>query len=108
MPVLDCSVKNCNYNKSYACCLEDINVEGHEANVPNSTACGSFKQDSDQTTSSTNEDMYPQPVVEIDCEAENCTFNEECKCAADHIKIEGNHAEHYTETECSSFSCDRE
>ena len=104
MPVLDCSVKTCYYNKSYACCLEDIKVDGSEATVPNLTACGSFKEEKEQMKNSEDKDMKPQPVVDVDCEAEKCDFNESCKCSADHITIAGKHAEHYTETECSSFT----
>lgn len=106
MPVLACSVSNCYYNKSNSCCRENISVEGMHATKPNSTACGSFREKKDTTTNSCKCEQNPQPVVEIQCDAQKCCFNDECRCTADHISIAGQGACHYSETECSSFNCD--
>lgn len=106
MPILECSVRSCFYNKSSECCLDHIEVEGSEANVPNSTACGSFRENSDTMTNSNKADLVPEPVVNIKCQATKCCFNQDCDCNADHISVAGDGANHFTETECASFYCE--
>lgn len=104
MPVLDCSVKNCYYNREKKCCLDGIHVEGDNVNDPEETACGSFKsQDEGSYTSACHCGMAPENKLRVQCEAETCTFNDDKMCAANHIGIEGNGAKTYGETECGSF-----
>lgn len=104
MPILDCSVDTCYYNKSRRCCRDEIQVEGKDAMSCNATACGSFKETiTDRVSSSCHCDEGPETTLGVECEAQNCIFNDACVCYAEHIGIAGKGAEHYTETECGSF-----
>lgn len=105
MPILDCSVKNCIHNMESRCQLEQIKVEGSNATNSDSTACGSFRlrRNADSYSNSTH---LPNPENDVKCAAENCCFNENLKCHADHIDIAGNGACDCGETLCQSFRCD--
>lgn len=105
MPVLDCSVTNCYYNKEKMCCRGGINVEGEDAEVKDATACGSFRERKDDGYSNNCKcEEPPEQRSDIDCEAEKCMFNQECKCMADHIQIHGSGATCTSETMCASFN----
>jgi len=104
MPILDCNVDTCYYNKSNQCCREEIEVEGQDAESSNATACGSYKDSkTDRYSSSCHTEDEPETTLGVGCEAVKCIFNEAMKCNAEHIGIAGKGAEHYTETECASF-----
>ncbi|MGN0382752.1 MAG: DUF1540 domain-containing protein [Eubacterium sp.] len=104
MPILDCSVSTCYYNKQNQCCLGDIKVEGESATNSERTACNSFRERGEDTYSNTcGCGIEPETVIQVDCDAIKCVYNEDRKCKADHIGIAGAGAKHYTETECSSF-----
>lgn len=105
MPILNCAVKNCYYNKEKKCCLDGIRVEGSTADTVNSTACGSFREQKSETYSNAacHCGMEPETKVTVQCEAVKCMFNSDKRCSADHIGIAGDGAKHYTETECGSF-----
>ena len=104
MPILNCSVQNCYYNKEKKCCLDGIRVEGSTADTVNSTACGSFKEQGEGSyTSNCHCGMSPETKLQVQCEAVKCTFNDDKRCCADRIGIEGNGAKHYTETACGTF-----
>lgn len=102
MPILDCSVKNCIHNTDSKCQLEQIKVEGSQANDPTSTACGSFElRRSDASYS--NCAHTADPTSDIKCEATHCKFNDNMKCHADHISIGFTNACTCGETACESF-----
>lgn len=104
MPVLDCSVRSCYYNKENKCCLDGIHVEGHTAEKSIHTACGSFRAgDKDNYSNSCGCDRAPRNQADIKCDAVKCEFNECEKCTAKHIGIAGDGAKTSRETECSSF-----
>lgn len=44
MTVLNCSVKNCYYNKNSKCCRDGISVGGTDATIKDATYCGDFKE----------------------------------------------------------------
>lgn len=104
MPILDCSVRNCFYNKENKCCLDGIKVEGTAAEISSATACGSFKEKmGDRLTNNCSCSDEPTTHSSVDCLAENCVFNERYVCHADHIGIEGSNACKCEDTECASF-----
>lgn len=104
MPVLDCSVKTCYNNKNSQCCLNGIKVEGSHADTSSSTLCASFeKRAEDSFSNSYKTERDPQTVLDIDCKAHKCVFNESSKCHAAHIGIAGNGAKVDEQTECASF-----
>lgn len=42
---------------------------------------------------------------DVDCQAKDCRYNEECKCHAGKISVEGGDACHSSGTECATFDC---
>lgn len=103
MPILDCSVNKCVYNKEDYCCRGNITVGGEEANKSESTCCSSFQEQREGSFSNRNQNYSPK--INVACDAKNCVFNESKKCSADHIGISGSSAHAVEETECSSFRC---
>ncbi|MBE5940008.1 MAG: DUF1540 domain-containing protein [Lachnospiraceae bacterium] len=107
MPSLKCNVKSCVHNSDNKCCLEVIQVEGINADNPTATACGSFKLRSDRNATNSFKNSInekPSEHVAVDCKAQKCVFNSECKCTAKDIGISGHSACTCRETECASFS----
>lgn len=103
MTNLDCSVKNCTYNKDDCCCRNNINVDGPHAKVTEETCCKSFaERKGDTSISEVEEAKKPTNVA---CNASNCIYNEDCYCDAEHIGIAGRDACCCTGTECASFRC---
>lgn len=103
MPELDCSVVSCTYNKDKLCAKGDIMVDGRKAKEPSSTCCSSFEERKGDRYHDSNPTACH--CIDVDCKAENCTFNDDCKCHANHIGISGSHACCCEETECASFCC---
>lgn len=103
MPILNCTVTNCNYNKDRMCCKEQINVEGNAAEDKTSTACGSFKEGTDTYSNTCKCSSEPERKTGIACEAEKCTYNDNKNCTAGHVEIEGCNAKCCSETMCASF-----
>lgn len=103
MTHLDCSVVGCIYNTEKCCCKGDIIVEGKDAKENSGTCCGSFKERG--SNASSNSTLNPSKEIDVSCEACHCRFNEEQKCAAEHIGIAGAKACTCGETECASFEC---
>ncbi|QEY33611.1 DUF1540 domain-containing protein [Caproiciproducens galactitolivorans] len=104
MTYLSCDVMNCINNKDRYCCRPDIQVSGRSANDPRQTSCASF---SDATDSAQNAvgTVLPNTSLEIYCEAENCKYNHEERCSAEHINIDAEseipHSQSYTQ--CGTF-----
>ena len=100
MPKLNCSVANCAYNAESCCCLGNVKVDG-SSNTEHTegTCCNSFAEGG----SGHNCSGVPADYSEIDCQATNCTHNDNCKCHADTIQVAGNGADRCGETECSTF-----
>lgn len=103
MTFLDCSVTGCMYNADRCCSKGDIKVEGKEATSHVETCCGSFRERGAESTE--NAAKRISKLSDVECEACNCTFNEEGKCNAEHIGIAGGDACKCAETECASFCC---
>ncbi len=103
MPSLDCSVKNCYYNKENLCVRNDILVEGKNATTTDATACDSFKLKNDEFTNSCGCDAAPNASLKVACRAENCMYNKNYMCDATHIDIGGITASKSEQTECDTF-----
>ena len=101
MPKLYCGVENCTYNAEHCCCLGKVDVDGSEATeCTEGTCCNSFVEDNGVHNCSGE----PEPNSEIDCKAESCMHNENCKCHAESIEVVGNGACRCGQTECSTFT----
>ncbi|MDO5519239.1 MAG: DUF1540 domain-containing protein [bacterium] len=102
MPNLVCSVENCAYNNEYLCSLNEIHVDGSHAEDPHSTFCGSFC-DQKESFSNCEHCGCATKNTEIDCEAENCAYNDSNRCHADGIDVCGCGSNTARGTECSTF-----
>lgn len=103
MAVLSCSAVTCVYNKDELCSKGDIKVGGSNAKHPDQTCCESFKERTSDSASSS--EGCGCTTIGIDCEAQECIFNEKCKCVAGAIHVAGNEACRCEETCCSTFRC---
>lgn len=103
MAVLSCTAVTCVYNKNELCSKGDIKVGGSNAKAADQTCCESFKERTGDSMSSAT--GCGCTTIGIDCEAQNCEFNEKCKCVAGAINIGGNEACQCEETRCSTFRC---
>lgn len=101
MTKLDCNVTSCVHNAENCCCKQGIVVEGQTAKDKCDTCCGSF----DENTGDSFKNLFktPETRLEVNCEAVNCIYNEERRCAAEHIGIGGGKANSASQTECTSF-----
>ena len=100
MTNLMCNVANCTHNVANACCKEGIEISGKQAMSSSATACESFEERCGACTSS-----YQQPnaSLNIQCGANNCTYNCSGVCSAESISIGGGMSSCSCDTECSSF-----
>ena len=102
MPELRCTVQTCLHNKDFYCDLDKIMVGGEQANRPEETCCDSFEERKSGTYSNVTREATP--LSDIDCKAEECQYNKNCKCHAGKISVEGSRATVNSETECATFS----
>lgn len=100
MAEVNCTVKNCYYNKTNGCTASGIKVDGKQASESRSTSCNTFVVKKPGATSST---ASPQKNASISCDASNCVHNKGQKCSATDILVNGNNAERHEETCCSTF-----
>ena len=105
MPVLNCNVQTCYYNKEKMCCRDEINVEGNTAEKSEATSCGSFEEKAQgKYTNSCGCSAQPEDKLAIDCQAEKCVYNSSHKCTAGNVQINGVSATTSNETNCASFA----
>lgn len=102
MAQLDCAVRNCAYNDNCFCCKGDILVGGKHACREDDTCCESFADERKENFTSALE--HPSRTISIDCEAVQCIYNSDYKCAASHVDIKGYGAAGYRETSCGTFT----
>ena len=103
MPELKCTVKTCKHNPNYYCDLDKITVGGDAAVAPKDTCCDSFEERKDGYSNSTGKQA--SPVSQIDCQATECKYNNNCSCQAGKISVEGGNACTCGQTECATFDC---
>lgn len=102
MTELRCTVQTCMYNKDYYCALKSITVGGSSAKKPEETSCDSFRERKEGSYS--NALGEATATSQIDCKAIDCMYNNDCRCHAGKINVEGNHACTAKETECATFA----
>lgn len=103
MPELRCTVQTCQHNKDFYCDLDRISVGGNQARRSEETCCDSFEERRGNTYS--NVTGNATPTSSIDCKAVECRYNEECRCHAGKISVEGSRACQCEQTECATFTC---
>lgn len=128
MPELKCTVQTCVHNKQFLCDLDAIQVGGDQAKTARETCCDSFQERKANGTSnsslssysnSSNSNSYSSTYSngysdingsasdrsDIDCKAVECMYNNDCKCHAGKISVEGSNAYQREATECATFKC---
>lgn len=98
---LECNVKNCMHNEDNCCCKNVIQVGGDHACRRDETCCESF--DEQRGDRFTNKTEHPEHMLDVQCTATNCIYNENHICHANHISISGRGASQTDETKCASF-----
>ena len=104
MTILKCSAANCVYNDAHQCSRGEINVMGESARIADETCCGSFQEKSDAATNGM-ECRCGCEKIQIECKAHNCAYNDNCKCTAAAIDVDGSRAQCCQETKCGTFAC---
>lgn len=105
MPLLSCMVTNCVYNKDELCSRGDIKVGGRDAKVADETCCDSFRDKSCGSATNSVTSGCGCSSIHVDCDACSCEFNEDRKCTAREISIDGACADERCDTACESFRC---
>lgn len=104
MTILKCSATTCVYNEDMLCSRGEIDVTGESARQADETSCGSFQERNGSAMNSAKNHCGCE-TIQIDCKAQNCTYNEECKCTAAAIDVAGPGAKASGETKCETFEC---
>ena len=105
MTILKCSAIKCVYNKDHLCSKGEITVTGENATNANETSCGSFQERSGSSMTNNFTNSCGCEKIQIDCKAHNCTYNDDCKCTASSIQVEGSNAKASCDTKCDTFQC---
>lgn len=112
MPELKCTVQTCVHNKQYLCNLDTIQVGGQEAKTPTETCCDSFEKKGEgysNSYSNSYSDSMSGTASDcscVDCKATQCKYNDQCKCNAGRISVEGGDACQCGGTACATFTCE--
>ena len=104
MTILKCAAATCLYNENQLCSRGVINVMGESAKNAEETSCGSFRERSQSAVNSVKNGCGCEKI-QIDCKAHNCTYNENCRCTAAAIDVDGSDAKACSETKCDTFEC---
>lgn len=104
MTKLNCSVTSCLHNEDRLCCLNSIKVEGTTANVSDATECASFEGRGRESYKNSSGYEQPKQSLMIECMAQKCIYNADCKCTASHIDVAGDGACVCGDTKCATFS----
>lgn len=106
MNKLTCQVTSCAHNEDCLCDLSKINVEGPGASSMEQTCCASFTEGGSNAAQNSCANGGACRETNIDCKAEHCTYNKNCKCTAKNVSVGCGCASPcvMSETECCTFS----
>ena len=105
MTILNCSAVTCVYNKDQLCSRGEIEVTGPEARIADETCCGSFRDRNEASVTNSTMESCGCEKINIDCKAQECTYNEHCRCTASAFDINGENASTQKDTCCGTFAC---
>lgn len=105
MTILNCSATTCIYNKNELCSRGEITVDGSQARHSDETCCASFQERKESSMTNSAASGNGCEKIAIDCKAQECTYNSDCKCTAASIDIAGSNACRCEETKCGTFQC---
>lgn len=106
MTVLKCYATTCVYNKEQLCSKGNIDVMGENAHLSEDTSCGSFQERNSSSPQNNYASGCGCETIQIDCKAHNCSYNDNCKCTAAAIQVNGENAKDCRETKCGTFQCE--
>ena len=100
MAEIKCTVTNCYFNKSLGCTASTLSVDGRHADESRSTSCLTYIEQKPGLRSSVDE---PKSNTDILSAAVKCVYNEDERCEANDIIVNGKNASVPEETCCSTF-----
>ncbi|NLJ58701.1 MAG: DUF1540 domain-containing protein [Tissierellia bacterium] len=100
MAEIKCTVTNCYFNKRVGCTAPTITVDGRNADESRKTSCDTFIEQKPGVRSSVNEPKSDTPIT---CMAIKCVYNDDERCEARDILVNGKNASTPEETLCSTF-----
>lgn len=102
MAKIACGVCECSHNKSGECFANFVSIVGETAQKGEDTCCSSF-MDKTTYTELTDNVISGGCCDSLECKVKTCKHNEDCCCALDHIKVNGDDVKSYSQTNCLSF-----
>lgn len=117
MAKISCDAVKCIYNCDRGCCLDQIRVDGSDADNYNETECASFSDK--KGAMSMKGDKCCNGISEkcgtehcsitcensgVACSADKCMYNSNYYCTADKISIGTCYASDCSETRCETFT----
>lgn len=107
---LECTVTACRHNDHELCDLPGIKVEGPGACESCQTCCESFEPRSASGSNAVSGGCA-SAETSIDCKAQNCAYNHDCRCEADCVCVgctctsaaSGANVDSKSGTECCTF-----
>ena len=85
---LECQVTSCQHYCNNQCCLPGIKVDGPSACESSQTCCSSFEERHRSMGENVSAcGRTPSVETSIDCKAEKCAYNENCKCTAECVCV---------------------
>ncbi len=106
MPIVNCTVHDCSYNKGSKCKRSGIGIFRDSYYETNDTVCGNFKpSNKSNLLTEISTEFMGYPATRVKCTAETCKYNKEMKCTAKNLEISSLSSKTLTgsETFCSSF-----
>lgn len=104
MTKLHCDVTNCANNQNDFCCRPDIMVGGPQASVSNQTYCANFLDAASNAPRDAVDHSAPNTALDVHCEVEKCSYNQNRACNARHIDIRTTEVNNgQVKTECATF-----
>lgn len=103
MAILKCDAKNCTHNDQPYCCISHICVGGARAMTESETCCDNFREKTASAVNRADCCEHKNTVVDIECKACHCIYNEDQHCRAEEVCICGPSACVCDETRCSTF-----
>ena len=89
MTILKCSATKCLYNENELCSRGDIEITGDNAHRADETNCGSFRDRATAGMTNSKAHHCGCEKINIDCKAQECTYNDQRKCTASAIDVAG-------------------
>lgn len=102
MAKIVCGVGECSHNKLGECYANFVSIVGVSAKEDCDTCCSSFL-DKITYADLTSNHITGDACTCLDCKVETCAHNENSLCNLDHIKVDGDNVNAYSETNCLSF-----